>query len=300
MLLHFEDERRLARRVARAAGMEAALIRRHRFPDDELKVTLPVRVPRRVVVLRSLDRPNEKLVELLLSAQTARAMGARHVTLVAPYLAYMRQDRAFAAGEAVSQRHVGALLAALFDRVITVDPHLHRVAELSEVMPGTHAVALSAAPLVGAYARARAGRALFVGPDEESAQWVEAAARTAGSDWLVGRKVRTGDRAVRISLPAAPIAGRRVVLVDDMASTGRTLAVAARALLGAGARRVDVAVTHALFAGDGLAVIHAAGVQSVWSTDSIAHETNRIPLAALLGRAVGFTARSRVSNRPER
>lgn len=286
MLLHFDDERRLARRLARAAGMDAALIRRHRFPDDELKVTLPARVPRRVVVLRSLDRPNEKLVELLLSAQTARAMGARHVTLVAPYLAYMRQDRAFAPGEAVSQRHVGALLAALFDRVITVDPHLHRVAQLSDVLPGTHAVALSAAPLVGAYVRARAGRALLVGPDEESAQWVEAAARIAGSDWLVGRKERTGDRAVRISLPAAPVAGRRVVLVDDMASTGRTLAVAARELRRSGARRVDVAVTHALFAGDGLAVIHAAGVQSVWSTDSIAHDTNRIPLAGLLARAV--------------
>jgi ribose-phosphate pyrophosphokinase len=287
MLLHFDDERAFARRLARASGLEPGAIRRHRFPDDELRITLPPRVSRRVVVVRSLDRPNEKLVELLLAAQTARALGARHVTLVAPYLAYMRQDRAFAPGEAVSQRHVGAFLAALFDRIVTVDPHLHRIARLAEVIPDAEAIALSAAPLIGAYVRARAGRALLMGPDEESAQWVEAAARAADTDWAVCRKERRGDRAVRVHLPGVDVGGRRVVLVDDLASTGQTLAEAAVALLGAGARRVDVAVTHALLSGDAMTTLRAAGAKSIWSSDSVAHESNVIPLAPMLARALG-------------
>lgn len=286
MLLHFDDEHRLARRVAKAAGMTAASISRHRFPDDEIKLTLPPRLPRRVSILRSLHRPNEKLLELLLAAQTARELGARDLTLVAPYLPYMRQDRAFVAGEAVSQRHVGGFLAALFDRLITVDPHLHRIPSLGTVMPGAEAVALSAAPLIGRYLRAHGIRALLLGPDHEATQWVEAVARASGDEWAVCRKDRRGDRAVRVHLPPVSFLERRVVIVDDIASTGHTLAETARAVQAGGAGRVDVMVTHALFAGDAIATLRAAGVQSIWSTDSIAHETNAVPLAQLLARAL--------------
>ncbi len=286
MLLYFDDERGLARRVAKAAGVPTAAISRHRFPDDEIKLTLPPRLPRRVAILRSLHRPNEKLLELLLAAQAARELGARDLTLVAPYLAYMRQDQAFAAGEAVSQRHVGGFLASLFDRLITVDPHLHRVATLDEVVPGAEVVALSAAPLIGRYLRAHGIRALLLGPDHEATQWVEAVARASGDEWAVCRKERRGDRAVRIQVPPVSFPGRRVVIVDDVASTGHTLAETAHAAQAAGATRVDVVVTHALFAGDAIATLRAAGVQAAWSTDSVAHETNAISLAPLLARAL--------------
>lgn len=285
MLLHFDDEAPFAASLAQAAGLEPRAVLRHRFPDGELKLTLPLPLPPDVVVLRSLHRPNEKLVELVLLADAARALGVRHLTLVAPYLAYMRQDKAFQPGEAVSQAIVGRLLAQRFDAVITVDPHLHRIAALEEAVPARRSVALSAARLIGAHFASRTPRPLLLGPDSESEQWVKAAA--AGVlDQAVCTKRRSGDRDVRIELPAVELRGRHVVLVDDVASTGGTLVECARRALEAGAERVDAAVTHALLDADAAAALAAAGIRELVSTDTVPHPSNRIGVAGLLADAL--------------
>ena len=119
LILCFEEDHAEASVIAQAAHMRVALIARHRFPDGELKLRLPDTLPARTVLFRSLHIPNEKLVEVLLVAGSARGLGAEHLTLVAPYLAYMRQDMAFHPDEAVSQRIVGPFLAGLFDAVVT-------------------------------------------------------------------------------------------------------------------------------------------------------------------------------------
>ena len=286
LLLHFDDELPSAQRIAAQAGLTLGQIERHRFPDGELKLRLPATLPEHVVLLRTLDHPNEKLVELLLVARTARELGARHLTLVTPYLAYMRQDIAFLPGEAISQRIVGKFLAGLFDAVITVDPHLHRVATLGEAVPVPQAVVLSGAPLLADLVATHRPQALLVGPDEESAQWIAQAAARHGFDHAVCRKVRHGDRAVTIELPCANFTGRAVVLLDDVASSGHTLAQAARLLLAAGATSVDVAVTHALFAGDALQLLHEAGVGQIWSTDCITHPSNAVSMAPAIAAAL--------------
>lgn len=286
LLLHFEDETEQAARIAAAASMPTACISRHRFPDGELKLRLPEQLPPRIALLRSLAQPNEKLVELLLAARTARTLGATQLTLIAPYLAYMRQDMAFTPGEAVSQRIVGSFLADLFDAVITVDPHLHRIQTLEEAVPVPRAVVLSGAPLLADLIAQRRPGALLVGPDEESAQWIAQAAARRGFDQAVCRKVRHGDRHVEIAMPDVAVRGRSVVLLDDVASSGHTLAQAARGLLAAGAASVDVAVTHALFAGDAGPLLWQAGIRQVWSTDCIAHPSNAVSMAPALAAAL--------------
>lgn len=287
LLLHFDDETDEALRLAREAGLRAAPIERHRFPDDELRLRLPDVLPERVVLYRSLHRPNEKLLELLLVARSAGRNGVRHLTLVAPYLAYMRQDMAFRSGEVVSQRIVGGFLAGLFDGVITVDPHLHRIDSLAEAIPVPHAIALSGAGLLADVAVARRGRPLLVGPDAESRQWIDAGANRHGLDSMVCTKVRHDDHHVDITLPeGVDLAGRAVVILDDVASSGHTLARAAERLRAAGAASVDVAVTHAVFAGDAIEVIRAAGVDEVWSTDCIAHPSNAVHVAPLIAEAL--------------
>ena len=239
-----------------------------------------------MVLLRGLQQANTRLTPLLLAAAGARELGAQQITLISPYLAYMRQDIAFTPGEVVSQRHLGRLLAASFDAVITVDPHLHRVTTMDEVVPGRRGVALTAAELLGGHVARQVPGALLLAPDEEAGQWVRRAAMAHGLDHAVCRKQRHGDRDVEVSLPDHDVAGRAVVLLDDVASTGRTLIAAARGALDRGAASVDVAVTHALFMGDALAQVYAAGVRQVWSTDCVPHPSNAVSVVPLFAAAL--------------
>ncbi|WP_104201650.1 ribose-phosphate diphosphokinase [Billgrantia saliphila] len=289
-LLYFEDEHTPALHLAAATSMTDHCVARHRFPDKELCLRLPfgedVDLPDPLVIYRSLDHPNEKLVELMLLARHARQRGVRRLILVAPYLAYMRQDIAFHPGELVSQRLVGGFLSELFDAVLTVDPHLHRIERLDQAIPLQHALVLSGAPRLAELIAEKRPEALLLGPDSESAQWVESAARVSGLDHGVCTKTRRGDRQVDITLPDIDVYGRRIVLMDDIASSGHTLAEAARRVVAAGAVSVDVAVTHALFAGDALEVIRRAGVGEVWSTDCIVHASNAVGMAPALADAL--------------
>ena len=288
VLLHFADQAGAAARLAAELSVPCAAIETRRFPDGETLLRLPVPVPARALLFCTLGSPDARLVELMLAAGTAREHGVAHLTLVAPYLCYMRQDCAFRPGEAVSQRIVGAFLGGLFDALVTVDPHLHRIERLEQAVGGgATAVALTAAAELGAWIAARAPEAVLVGPDEESAQWVAAVAAHAGRPHAVFAKTRHGDREVDVVAGGGPpVAGRPVVLVDDIASSGRTLAQAARVCLDAGAASVDAAVTHALCGPEDLVALHASGVARLWSTDALPHPSNVVPLAPLLARGL--------------
>jgi ribose-phosphate pyrophosphokinase len=286
LLLAFNDEITLAQRLATALACPLATIERHSFPDGETRLRLPAHLPDRVLLLRGLQQPNAKLTELLLAAAGARELGARQLILLSPYLAYMRQDAAFIPGEVVSQKHLGALLAASFDAVITVDPHLHRVPTMDAVVPGRRGIAVTAAPLLGAHIAQQVPGAMLLAPDEEAGQWVRLAAQANGLDHTVCHKQRWGDHNVEVATPGPEVRGRAVVILDDVASTGRTLAAAARGALAQGAVTVDVAVTHALFVGDALREVHAAGVRRVWSSDSVPHSSNAVSVVPLLVAAL--------------
>jgi ribose-phosphate pyrophosphokinase len=292
LLLGFPESRDAARRVAERAGLPYADVDVHRFPDGESKLTLPPVGAGHVILYRSLDRPHDKLVELLLASRALRRQGVQRLSLVAPYLCYMRQDKAFAPGEIVSQPIIGGWLAEGFEDVITVDPHLHRISRLSEAVPARNALALGAAPAFVEYLRREARgpsglEPLLLGPDSESAQWVGGIANAAGLPWAVASKQRRGDRSVVVTLPTdVELAGRTVILLDDMASTGRTLAAAAERCRERGAGDIRVLVTHALFVNDSLAHLRQSPISQIGSSDSIPHDTNVVSLAGLLAAAL--------------
>ncbi len=284
-LYAFAETREPAERLAAALDIPFHEVSLHRFPDGESLVR--VEPPPPVALLyRSLDDPNAKLVELLLAASALEENGADRVMLVAPYLAYMRQDMAFEPGQAVSQRIIGELLASRFDGVLTIDPHLHRIHALDEVMPGTDAISVTAAPVLSRVLEGE-GSPVLVGPDSESRQWVEGIARPSGLDVLVGSKQRAGDRQVTVEIPNIDlVAGRDAIMVDDVISSGMTLQETARLLRSAGARSVQAIATHCLASEADIACLHEAGIETIRSCDTVPGATATIPVAGLLAEVI--------------
>lgn len=286
-LYYFDDEADAANRLGAALGMACHAIDRRQFPDGEslIRITEPATT---AFVYRSLCQPNDKLVELLLVASALRDRGAARVILVAPYLAYMRQDVAFLPGQAVSQRVITQLIADHFQGLVTVDPHLHRTPNLEAIAPQLQVAYVSAAGTLAEMLRPDiAPGTIMVGPDGESRPWVESVAKPLGCDVLVGEKVRFGDREVELTVPGIEqVAGRPVILVDDMISTGGTLLKCAALLQAAGATRIEAVTAHCLASHDDLAHLEAGGIQRVRATDTVAGVTVAAAIAPALAAAI--------------
>ena len=276
----------LAHQLAQACGSAVGSIETRRFPDGESYVRLHGDPAGRAVdLVCTLDRPDPQFLSLVFAADAARELGASEVNLVAPYLAYMRQDKRFHDGESVTSRSFARLVSSTFDQLLTVDPHLHRHPTLSAVytIPTT---TLHAAPLLADWIAQEVDQPLIVGPDEESEQWAGAIAARIGVPHAVLRKTRHGDRSVDIDAPdLSSWRDRTPVLVDDIASSGRTLIMAAHKLVEQGMRRPECVVVHALFAED--AWTHLVPLFSrITSTDAVPHASNGIALAPLFVQAL--------------
>ena len=285
-ILCFADQLEQSQQLANALNISCHTIDIHRFPDGEIKLTLPHNLPAHVIIYCSLNDPNEKLIALLLATETARKLEVKTLTLVAPYLCYMRQDIAFHAGEAISQTIIGKFLANLFENIITVDPHLHRIQYLSQAVPAKNAISLSATSLMATFLSQRFKAPILLAPDSEAEQWVKAVANPNEWEYGVCQKIRSGDKQVNITLPNLNLKERQVILVDDVASSGQTLIETIKLCLLQNAAEVNILVTHALFGEDIHLCMKNAGASNIWSTDSVTHPTNQIKLCGLLEQAI--------------
>lgn len=277
----------LAGALACELDAERGALEVRRFPDGEtyLRYDTPP-AGRRVILACSLHHPDEQALPLLYAAATARELGAAAVGLVTPYLGYMRQDKRFRDGEALTSALFAKLLSPHIDWLVTVDPHLHRWTSLSQIysVPST---VVPAAPLLAAWIVANADNPVLIGPDSESGQWVAAVARIAGAPHVVLEKTRRGDRDVSVSIPdAAALRGRTPVLVDDIISTGRTMIAAARHLREQGLPPPVCLGVHAVFSGDAHETMAGAGFSRIVSTNTIPHPSNGITVDTVLAVAV--------------
>jgi ribose-phosphate pyrophosphokinase len=277
----------LADQLAAALVLDRVAATVRHFPDGESHVRVDGAVQgRQALIVCTLDRPDAKLVPLFLLAHALREGGAVSVGLVAPYLAYMRQDRQFHPGETISAVHVSGWIARNLDWLVTVDPHLHRIADLAQVYPIPTRV-VHAAPDLAAWVRANVRQPLLIGPAEENAHWVRDVARGADAPFVVLTKDRRGDRDVVVSVPEVERWRTHTpVLVDDIVSTARTMIETVGHLRRAGLAAPVCVAVHAIFAQSAFEDLRAAGAADIVSCDTIVHPSNRIALATAIGAGV--------------
>lgn len=274
-------------RLVMHLGADLGVIETRDFPDGETYVRFGCDVQgRSIVLVCTLDRPNSKTLPLLFAAHAARDLGALSVGLVAPYLGYMRQDKRFHPGEAITSSTFGRLLSSSIDWIVTVDPHLHRRASMLEVysIPVT---ICHAAPRLSEWIRQHLSGALVIGPDVESEQWVSAVAADADVPFVTLEKSRRGDRDVEITFPdLEQWRGKAPVLVDDIISSGRTMEVAVRRLLSLGFTAPVCLGVHGVFAEDAYERLVVAGASVIVSTNTVPHKSNGIDVSGTAAKAM--------------
>lgn len=261
--------RHLADRLAGCLGLELAAATVERFPDGELRPRVgPLHGDDVFLVAPTRPPVNESLAELLLLLDACRRAGAARVTAVVPYLGYARQDRRTAEGEAVGARLVADVLAAAgAQRLLVVDPHTPAV----EAMFGIPVEMITAVPVLGA---ALAGTvpagAVVLAPDLGAVRLAERVAAGLSSPVAVVRKIRLSGTEVQAMELDGEVTDRPLVVVDDMVSTGATVASAVRAALARGARPdVTVAAVHALLLADARRTLESLPLRRMVTTDTV-------------------------------
>jgi ribose-phosphate pyrophosphokinase len=283
VVLAFPESATLARRVSELTAMPLGIVESRQFPDGETYLRIDTECAGTSIVLVSaLDHPNGKLLPLVFLADAARALGARRVGLVAPYLPYLRQDRQFRAGEAVTSRTFARIVSGYADWLVTIDPHLHRYDTLNEIY-SVPSRAVHAAPAVAAWIAAHVDRPLLVGPDAESSQWVADVASRVGAPSVVMQKNRRSDRVVEVTAPDMEAYRQHTpVVVDDVVSSAQTMVQTVKRLVEAGLRPPVCVAVHALFSETAEQALRAAGAAQLVSTTSVPHPTNTIDVVPLL------------------
>ena len=269
----------LAARIAKALGDRLVLVEKRIFPDGESYVRVSEKPEGVAIVVHSLFYPQEKrLLELLLTLEALKGLGSDTVIAVVPYVAYARQDKRFLEGEPVSIKVVlKGIEAAGADALITVD--LHKPQSLDEWLEIPH---LNVIPYreIAEYFRERLRNPVILAPDKGALERAKKVAEFLGAefDYVVKERDRvTGE--VRAKPRQINVHGKDVVIVDDIISTGGTMALAAKQSLDLGASKVYAACTHAVMVKGALDKLLYSGISEVVATDTVPSPVSKISVA---------------------
>ena len=254
-----------------------------KFPDAELKIRFNVGLKNKdVVLVQSFYRNiNDCIVEVIFAAQTARELGAKKVILVAPYFPYLRQDKRFHKGEAISQTIIAGLISKYFDAIFIIDPHLHRKNKLENIFK-IKARKLTANHLIAGYIKKYISNPVVIGPDEESYKWARNVAEMLGANSIILNKKRYSSYHVKVRLSKKiNLKNKNVVIVDDIISTGHTILETAKILRKLGAKNIYCICVHGIFVNDALKKLRKAKI-NVISTNTIPNKVAKIDVSGVI------------------
>ncbi|MBO8180395.1 MAG: ribose-phosphate diphosphokinase [Archaeoglobus sp.] len=260
----------LARRIAEVSGLDVGSAVFRRFPDGELYV----RVQEKEGVVVGSINSNDDLISLIFALDVLDKAKA-----VVPYMGYARQDKVFQEGEAVSIKILAEILESKAEEVITVNIHSREAASHFKNLKN-----LDAMPLIGKHFAEK--DVVMISPDKGSLERVKTAAKRAACEWDYMEKRRIDATTVEITPKSIDVEGKDVVIVDDIISTGGTVAEAAKILYSLGAKSVSAACVHAVLADNAAIKLFNAGIKDIIATDTVECAFSRMSVAELIAGSI--------------
>lgn len=275
----------ISKKLSRKLKAEYCELELKKFPDNEINIKFTKNISnKRVVLVQSFyDDINDKIVETLFAAHTAKELGAKKVELVSPYFPYWRKDKRFKPGECVSIQ-VMKKLFSVFDKIYIVEPHLHRIKNIKTIFP--QGVKISVGKyLVNYIHKLKIHDILFMGPDMESSQWVKELTHGLGKNTIILSKERFSSKKVKVTLPKnVKIKKETVIIVDDIISTGHTMLETIKLLRKMKLKRIYCIAIHGVFAEDALKRLRK--YSKVVATNTIPNRVAKIDITEEIVKAI--------------
>ncbi|AEF96868.1 ribose-phosphate diphosphokinase [Methanotorris igneus] len=271
----------LAFRVAKLTNSKLARVESKRFPDGEIYVRVHDDVKDEdVVIIQTQNRQNDGIIETILLCDALRDEGANSITVVAPYLAYARQDKKFNPGEPISIRALAKIYSDICDKLITINPHETHIERFFEI-PFIYG---DAVPKLAEYVKDKLNNPIALAPDKGAIEFAKTAAEILNCEYDYLEKTRISPTEIQIAPKNLDAEGRDVLIVDDIISTGGTMATAIKLLKEQGAKKIIAACVHPVLIGDALNKLYAGGADEVVGTDTFLSEVSKVSVDDVIAK----------------
>jgi len=244
-----------------------------RFPDDELYIRIISDISRKDVIIVQTTYPDYNIVELFLLQNAVKEAGAKEIIVVVPYLGYARQDKKFEPGEPISAKAIANLISLHANTAITVDPHKEHILDFFTIP----AYSCSAVPQLAKYLKKKDIN-MVLAPDKGAIDRAKQASEIIGCEFDYMEKIRIDGTTVEIKPKNLDAQNKNIAIIDDIISTGGTMAKSIRELKRQKAKQIYVACTHGLFAGDAVKKLISAGCHEIISTDTIKSDFSKVKI----------------------
>ncbi|WP_421077377.1 ribose-phosphate diphosphokinase [Methanothermococcus sp. Ax23] len=273
------DSQDLAYRVSKLTNSELLRTEFKKFPDGELYIRIHGDVKDKdVFLIQTQNNQNDSIVETILMCDALRDEGAKSINLVAPYLAYARQDKKFNDGEPISIRALAKLYSNLCDRVITINPHEVHIEAFFDI-PFIYG---NAVDKLAEYVKDKLNNPVVLSPDKGAIELAKTASEVLDCEYDYLEKTRISPTEIKIAPKNLDVKDKDVLIVDDIISTGGTMATAIGMLKEQGAIKVIASCVHPVLIGDALNKLYIGGADEVVGTDTYPSEVSKVSVDTII------------------
>jgi ribose-phosphate pyrophosphokinase len=267
----------LTEKISRSDNISIVQTQIKRFPDGELYIRILENIKNEEITIIQTTYPDENIIELFLLLDAVKRAGAKNITVVIPYFGYARQDKQFNVGEPISAAALARLISTLTDEVVTIDPHKEHILDFFTIPSKS----VSAVTPISSYLSDKKID-MVLAPDHGALARAKQAADQLNCEVDYLEKTRLDGSTITITPKNLDAKGKTVAIIDDIISTGGTMAEAIKQLHSQDVKKIYVACTHGLFAGSAIKKLQEAGCEEIIATDTIETQFSTVSVASAL------------------